>query len=294
MKHHQSQVDWIEAFYESAVEWWGASWYNGENLKGRLELIQQYGDQDDKRILELGAGTGETASYLCDRGYSVTAVDICKRNIELMREMQKGMPRLRIIEGDFLKVRIEEKFPTICMFEAFGMGSDRDQRELLKRIKKHWLQPGGVLILDVYHPFAPIRTAGQKRILDRLEKVPGSVAMTEYSDYDGVKSRWIDIWEPINAKQSARIQSVRCYSPADLFLLIDGTGLSVQKLLYKGQEIDFENDEVKKENALEDLERNFYYTVILKGEMIKGSPPRLQDHRAGEGKHAGNRGWSLE
>src|SRR5512138_138053 len=113
MKHHQSQVDWIKAFYESAVGWWGESWYSGENLKERLELIRKYANPDDKRILELGAGTGETASYLCDHGYSVTAVDICKRNIELMLQAATARPSLKVVEGDFLKVTIEEKFPTI-------------------------------------------------------------------------------------------------------------------------------------------------------------------------------------
>jgi SAM-dependent methyltransferase len=267
MTHHEHKVDWIKSFYDSAADWWGTSWYNGENLEERLQTIREYGNRDDKRILELGAGTGETAAYLCDHGYSVTAVDISKRNIELMHEMKKKRPSLRVVEGDFLKVRIKEKFPTICMFETFGMGSDQDQKELLKRINKNWLQDGGVLILDLYHPSGPIKAAGTKRILERLENVPGSVEMTEYSYYDGIKNRWIDIWEPINNKASARIQSVRCYSPADLFLLLEGTGLTVQKLQYKGQEIDFESDEIKKENAFKDCERIFYYTAILKGEM---------------------------
>lgn len=266
MKHDASKVDWIKSFYDAAADWWGTSWYNGENLQGRLRMIQQYGSQDDKRILELGAGPGETAAYLCDQGYAVTAVDISKRNIELLHEIKQKRPSLQVVEGDFLKVRIDERFPTICMFEAFGMGSDQNQRRLLKRIKKYWLQEDGVLILDVYHPLGSIRAAGTKRILDRLENVPGSVAMTEYSYYDGIKNRWIDIWEPINNTESTRIQSIRCYTPADLYLLIDGTGFTVQKLLYKGQEIDFENDEITSDNSFQDCEKISYYTAILKRE----------------------------
>jgi hypothetical protein len=150
------------------------------------------------------------------------------------------------------------------MFETFGMGSDQDQRKLLQRIRKNWLQDRGVLILDVYHPFGPIRAAGQKRILDRLVNVPGSLDMTEFSYYDGIKNRWVDIWEPVGDKESAKIQSIRCYSPTDLFLLLEGTGLTVQKILYKGQEIGFENDEIRAENAFEDFGRSFYYTVLLK------------------------------
>jgi SAM-dependent methyltransferase len=267
MKHRESKVDWIKSFYDSAADWWGASWYNGENLQGRLEIIRQYGNQDNQHILELAAGTGETAAYLCDHDYSVTAVDISKRNIELMCEMKKNRPSLQVVEGDLLKVQISEKFPTICMFEAFGMGSDQDQRMLLKRIKMDWLQKGGVFILDVYHPCGPIKAAGQKRILDRLENIPGSVDMTEYSYYDGIKNRWINIWEPVNDKESARIQSIRCYTPADLILLLEGTGLIVQKIVYRGREIDFESDEIRTENVLDDENRSYYYTAILEHEM---------------------------
>ena len=119
--------------------------------------------------------------------------------------------------------------------------------------------------MDVYHPCGPIKAAGQKRILDRLENVPGSVDMTESSYYDGIKNRWIDIWEPVNDKESARVQSIRCYSPADLLLLLDGTGLTVQKIVYRGQEIDFESHEISTENALADENRSYYYTAILKG-----------------------------
>jgi len=185
-------------------------------------------------------------------------------NIELINEMSKKRPSLKAIEGDFLKVRIEEKFSTICMFESFGLGSDSDQRKLLRRIARNWLTDNGVLIMDVYHPCGPIKAAGTKQSLDRLENVPGSVDMTEYSYYDGIKNRWIDIWEPVNDKASTKIQSVRCYSPADLFLLLAGSGLKVQNILYKGQSVDFKNDEIKTENAFEDSGQDYAYTAILR------------------------------
>lgn len=264
MRHLESSLDWIKAFYESAIEWWGESWYDGENLKERLELVQHYGNHDDKRILELGAGTGETAVYLCDRGYSVLAVDVCKKNVELMNEMRKTRPSLRVVDGDFLTVNIEEAFPTVCMFETFGLGSDKDQRELLKRIQRHWLTDNGVLILDVYHPFGPIKAAGTKQELDKLDNVPGSVDMTEYSYYDGIKNRWIDVWEPRNDPGKSRTQSIRCYSPADLMLLMEGTGLVIHKILYKKRIIAFEQDEINIENAFDDSNREYSYSVIVK------------------------------
>ena len=193
MDHKVGDKGWIRSFYNSAAGWWGESWYEGENLQSRLEIVRKYGNNTDNRILELAAGTGETAACLCDHGYAVLAVDMAHGNIELMAGFHQSRPDLRVLEGDYMSLQINEQFPTVCMFESFGFGSDREQQQLLKRVCDHWLIPGGVLILDVYHPAVPIRTAGKKQELDRLENVPGSVDMTEYSYFDPVKSRWIDI-----------------------------------------------------------------------------------------------------
>lgn len=266
MKHQEGDKDWIKSFYDAAVEWWGESWYDGENLRRRLDIVKKYASDTDKRILELAAGTGETAGYFCDNGYLVLAVDISHRNIELMTKIQIEKPNLRIAEGDFLNVAIDEQFPTICLFESFGLGSDKEQKQLLRRVNDEWLIPNGILILDVYHPFGPIRASGTKQELERLENIPGSVDMTEYSFYDPVKSRWIDIWEPKNNKKSKKIQSIRCYTPADFILLAEGSGLAIEKMLFNDKEINYERTDIVVENIfnVEGIDRNYAYTVIMR------------------------------
>ncbi|MEW6403127.1 MAG: class I SAM-dependent methyltransferase [Chloroflexota bacterium] len=273
MNQKEGDRDWIKSFYAAAAEWWGVSWYDGENLDSRLDIVKKYASEKDKRILELAAGTGETAAYFCDHGYSVLAVDICHKNIELMLSIQKERPHLQIMEGDFLKIHIQEQFPTVCMFESFGFGSDQEQQRLLRRISGDWLTPNGVLILDVYHPVGPIGADGTKRELDKLENIPGSVDMTEYSYYDPIKSRWIDIWEPRNDKESAKTQSLRCYTPADFILLVENCGLSIEKMLYNGQEFDYETTEVVSDDLFND-DRNYSYTVIMRKKTWFSDSPK--------------------
>ena len=266
MKHQEGDTEWIKSFYDAAVEWWGESWYDGENLKSRIDIVKKYACDTDKRILELAAGTGETAAYFCDNGYRVFAVDISPKNIELMTRLQKGRPNLQVAEGDFLTIRINEQFPTICVFESFGLGSDKEQQKLLKRVHDEWLMPNGILILDVFHPFGPIRASGSKQELNKLENIPGSVDMTEYSYYDPIKGRWIDIWEPQNDKNSRKIQSIRCYTPADFILLAESSGLAIEKMLYNGNEFDEKRIDIVSENIfdLDGDERNYAYTVIMR------------------------------
>lgn len=265
----EQQLDRIRAFYEAAAGWWGESWYDGENLQARLDLVERYGFADTGRrqaeeILELGAGTGETAAFLCDHGYSVVAVELCRRNIELLQRFQRTRPALRVMEGDYLTIGLDGRFPVVCVFEAFGLGSDRDQRSLLRRISREWLAPGGIAILDVYHPYGPIRDAGTARRLDRLGNVPGSVDMTEYCRYDGIHNRWIDIWEPVHDKAAAQTQSIRCYTPDDLRLLLEGTGLGIETLLFRGRTVDLDPEGSGSVNPFENADNQYSYVAILR------------------------------
>jgi hypothetical protein len=57
-------------------------------------------------------------------------------------------------------------------------------------------------------------------------------------DFDPVKSRFIDSWWPVNDKTKVITQYIRCYSPADLLLLLEGTGLELVSVEVKGKEID--------------------------------------------------------
>lgn len=254
---------WVTEFYDAAAEWWGYSWYEGKNLRPRLEKVQRFTGAAPKNLLELGAGTGETAAYLAAAGYTVTAVDISEKNYVLLTEVADRYPSVTPIRGDFYTVAMPGQFDAVCMFETFGMGSDADQRRLLQKIATQWLAPGGVVILDVYHPFGPIRQAGTAQALDRLENVAGSVAMTEHSYYDAVLGRWIDEWEPVGDNAATRRQSIRCYTPADLLLLLEGTGLNIIHAEFAGRAFDPDPREITTMSPLHDYESDYAYTVIL-------------------------------
>jgi SAM-dependent methyltransferase len=263
MVHNMDDRTWVKEFYDSAADWWGFSWYEGENLQARLAMVEQYAGKAPKNLLELGAGTGETAAFLAAAGYTITAVDLSQKNHESLCRVAEKYPGVTPFKGDFLTAAIPGKFDAVCLFETFGMGSDADQRSLLRRIRSEWLAPEGIVILDVYHPCGPIRAAGSSQSLDRLEGVPGSVDMTERSFYDAVLGRWIAEWEPVGNLPATRRQSVRCYTPADLLLLLEGTGLRITHAEFAGKPFDPCPTKVEKERFLQQSDINYAYTVLL-------------------------------
>jgi SAM-dependent methyltransferase len=263
MVHRMGDQSWVIDFYDAAVEWWGDSWYAGENLQPRLAQVARFVGKAPKKLLELGAGTGETTALLAAAGYTVTAVDISEKNYALLSKVAQQYSGVTACKGDFLTAVIPGKYDAVCLFETFGLGSDGEQRRLLQRMALEWLVPGGIVVMDVYHPFGPIRTAGTARSLARLANVAGSVAMTERTFYDAVLGRWVDEWEPVGNRAATRRQSIRCYTPADLLLLLEGTGFRIVHAEFTGKPFDPAPMQVSATSPMHEFENNYAYTVIL-------------------------------
>jgi hypothetical protein len=62
--------------------------------------------------------------------------------------------------------------------------------------------------------------------------------LTQARDFDPVGCRFVDRWWPADAPERALAQTIRCYSPADLLLLLEGTGLALVGAEVRGQPID--------------------------------------------------------
>jgi SAM-dependent methyltransferase len=78
------------------------------------------------RVLEMGAGWGNTTLVLAELGHSVTAVDIEPRFCELIRRRaaQRNLP-ITVVNADFLWVEeVSERFDAVLFFESFHHSAD--------------------------------------------------------------------------------------------------------------------------------------------------------------------------
>ncbi|MCI0474791.1 MAG: class I SAM-dependent methyltransferase, partial [Anaerolineales bacterium] len=239
-------------FYDCAVTWWGADPQAEGVHAARAKTIERLCGAGTKTILELGAGPGATAATLADLGHAVVAIELSPQRAQYARELAK-IPRagsLTILEADFYTVALDARFDIVCIWETFGLGSDADQRRLLTRIAREWLAPGGSALVEVYNPIRPARDAGTEERLAPLKGVPSSVEMFERCHFDPVRCRWIDEWVPTAAPEHALAQTIRCYTPADLLLLLEGTGLGPQHIEVDGEVIDARADKIATGGAL--------------------------------------------
>ncbi|BCJ35650.1 hypothetical protein Athai_31530 [Actinocatenispora thailandica] len=235
-------MDWVPEFYSTTGRWWAPALAAvGEQERARAELVGRICGPGPYRILELGAGYGNTAAALAERGHQVTAVEISDRAEHAERH---AGPRLRVVHDDFYAVQLPGDHDVVCYFNGFGIGTDADQRRLLRRISAEWLRPGGHALIDVMNPFVWARWAGDREHRDADPARGYAYTVDERTDFDPVHSRYTDTWWETDRPDDAITQVGRCYTPADLMLLLEGTDLAVARLFVDGIELDLDGDHV--------------------------------------------------
>jgi len=220
-------MQWVKQFYSKQHEWAGVC--DGDVAdphRKNAAIVQRLAGGRIGRLLELGAGGGQNAAAAADLGYSVVAIELVPSGVKnaqkLASQPRKG--QLRVIEGDFYEVEFAKPFDIICYWDGFGVGSDEDQRRLLKRMAG-WLQPAGFALVEVYTPWYWAGAAGRQISFGNV--------MRRY-DFDTSNCRMLDRWWPVGHEEETVTQSLRCYSPDDLRTLLKGTGLALESVESRG------------------------------------------------------------
>jgi len=249
-------LDWVKDFYSKQNEWFGV--YLGavdESHHKRAWLIQELAElRSSVKVLELGAGGGQTAAAIANLGHEVTMVELLPESVscaeQLAEKVQNGS--LKVVLGDFYETDFEPQFDVICYFDSFGIGSDADQQRLLRRIAS-WLKPDGLVIIEVGATWYWAKSDGIEMDL--------GAGMRRY-EFDPIGCRLIDKWWLPDKPDEVYSQSLRCYTPADFNLLLQGTGLYLDSLK-PGGKVDYEILEFIEKAELP--EAMTYYTKLKKG-----------------------------
>lgn len=229
-------ADWIVPFYGFRSLRMGPSGVM-ENHRERAASIDRLCGPGKKRVLDLGAGAGGTAAAIADLGHDVVAIELEPVRAGFARDLaaEPRPGRMTVLQESYFDVALDGQFDVVGHWDSFGMGSDADQRRLLRLVAREWLAPGGRLLLDVFNPFWWAARHGE---VDQHEWC----GMTERHEYDPVAMRFIDTWWIDGDEASAQAQIVRCYSPADFTLLLEGTGLAIQCMEAGGQQFSLAGD----------------------------------------------------
>jgi SAM-dependent methyltransferase len=223
------RVEWVAEFYRKQYEWadWRNRWadFDPAAIDPHVDAVRRLAGGGPKRILELGPGTGSTAAALAHAGHDVVTIELQPMLAEhitgLAREVEHGS--LISITGDFYEVDPGGPFDVVAYFDGFGIGTDDDQRRLLERIAG-WLAPDGCALVDALTPWYFAKTAGDE------EEFPEGSGIRYREGYDADGSRMTEEMWRTGREDDVVKQSLRCYSPADLRLLLEGTDLELAEV----------------------------------------------------------------
>jgi SAM-dependent methyltransferase len=122
-------------------------------------FIEMMGDIAGRRVLDLGCGGGQLASYVAERGAaSVTAIDASERMLAVARE-RWAHPRV-----EYQRIAIEDAafadgaFDLVVSSLAFHYVADYEA--LIAGIAR-WLIPGGRLVFSTEHPIYAARSTDE-------------------------------------------------------------------------------------------------------------------------------------
>ncbi|MXY97456.1 MAG: class I SAM-dependent methyltransferase [Gemmatimonadetes bacterium] len=249
-------MDWVLDFYSrqhTALAHEGAE-DSAAYCAEKMSVINRLIPNPGATLLELGAGNGMNAIACANLGFAVTALELipecCERISKHLSSIGTTRGSVRVIQGDFFKVDLIERFDLVTYWDGFGTGTDDDQVRLLKRIS-NWIKPDGRALIEVYSPLYASRSSGRK--------VQFNTCAREY-DFDAQNARWLDTWTYHDG--TSLTQSLRTYLPPDLRLLLRETDLVIEHI----QPLDAWDWETESLVKHAPLESALSYIVCLKGE----------------------------
>ena len=106
----------------------------------------------ERRLLELGVGTGRVALPLVQRGIRITGIDESEVMVEKLRQ-KPGGDQIDVVIGDFAEVPVDGTFPLAFLgFNTlFCLLTQDRQVECFRNVAAH-LDPGGRFVLDCFVP----------------------------------------------------------------------------------------------------------------------------------------------
>ena len=240
---YRSQEAWVQAYTRDI----------SDVDRARCERVERLVGPSPKTVLELGAGGGQTAVSLAELGYDTTVVEMVPEFVQHIAKLSKSQGvHLRVFPESFYTVQLESnRYDLVCYWDGFGVGSDGEQRQLLERVAS-WLKNDGLALFEVYSPWYWSRIRGRSMRFGKIVR--------RY-DFDYRDCRFVDTWQIEGGDNPSVSQSLRCYSPMDLELLLHGTGLEIVSIELGGA-YDHDTGTFRAQAPIEDA---MTYFALLRG-----------------------------
>lgn len=124
-----------------------------------LTFIQEAIDdlkKEDIKILDIGAGTGRYSVELCHRGYDVTAVELVKHNLEILRAKHENIKTWQGNAKDLHFLEDNTYDITLLFGPMYHLHTDENKVQALKEAMRVTKKNGYILVAYVMNEYSVI------------------------------------------------------------------------------------------------------------------------------------------
>lgn len=139
-----------------------------------MHYIKKYLSKDSK-ILELGAGTGAYSVELAKMGYDVTAVELVKNNLNVMKQKLNGIKNIKCLQGDALDLsRFEDNSFDIVLNlgPMYHLYTEEDRQKAIAESTRVCKENGIIIFAFIPHYstvwYVAVKNNGMNQIKDSL------------------------------------------------------------------------------------------------------------------------------
>ncbi len=107
------------------------------------------GEDKEKKILEVGAGTGRYSVTLAKEGYSIDAVELTEHNLKILRGKLDGTEKICAVQGNALDLSRykDESFDlTLLLGPMYHLYSEQDKRKALQEAVRVTKRGGDICV----------------------------------------------------------------------------------------------------------------------------------------------------
>lgn len=156
-------------------------------------------DQQLVRIIDIGAGTGRYSVALADEGYDVTAVELVKYNLGILK--QKGA-NVKAYQGNALKLKrfADNSFDLALLFgPMYHLHSDEEHVQALMEAKRVVRSGGYIMVAYVMNDYSVIKYGFmENHIAERMKRGELTddfqILHNDKELYDYARLEQIDAW----------------------------------------------------------------------------------------------------
>ncbi len=130
-----------------------------------MRVVEAAGIKPDDGVFEIGPGVGTLTVELAQRAQRVVSVELDRGVIPILRDVTTSFPNVTILEGDALKLDINEALP-------MALGSAAPPYVVAANIPYNITSPILVRLLDHKRLFRSITLMVQKEVAERLSANP--------------------------------------------------------------------------------------------------------------------------